>query len=191
MLKHNKMQTLNQIQKNIALKTKKIFNNKNKGFTLVELLVSTAIFSMVLVAIIGVIVTIMDVNKKSRTLSLVMNELNFTVESMNRSIKTGDVITNSGGTVSSLVVEDQNEDTITYFLQGGGIYKQTNTLDSSNKITSDEIIIEDLNFIVKHNDPNTQPLVIIAVRGYAEIGGRIKTDFNIQTAISQRKLNLD
>jgi prepilin-type N-terminal cleavage/methylation domain-containing protein len=66
--------------------------NKNlnkKGFTLVEIMVSIAIFSLVLVAAMGAILSVVDANRKAQTLVEAMNNLNFAMESISRTIKTG------------------------------------------------------------------------------------------------------
>lgn len=71
----------------------KIFNsqrNKNtKGFTLVETMVSLSIFSVVMVASVGIILSIISSNKRNQAVNSVVNNLNYSIESMVRDIKTG------------------------------------------------------------------------------------------------------
>lgn len=62
---------------------------KKKGFTLIEALVSLGIFSIVVVAATGVILSIISSNKKNQAISSVVNNLNYSIESMVRDIKTG------------------------------------------------------------------------------------------------------
>ena len=64
-------------------------HTKIKGFTLVEALVSLGIFSVVVVAASGVILSIINSNKKNQAVSSVVNNLNYSIESMVRDIKTG------------------------------------------------------------------------------------------------------
>lgn len=61
----------------------------NKGFTLIEALVSLGLFSIVVVAASGVILSIINSNKKNQAISSVVNNLNYSIESMVRDIKTG------------------------------------------------------------------------------------------------------
>ena len=68
-----------------------IKKTQQKGFTLIEMLDSVALFSVVLVVTLGSILTIMDSNKKARSLMSVMNNLNFSIDSMTRSIKAGKI----------------------------------------------------------------------------------------------------
>lgn len=63
--------------------------NKQKGFTLVETLVALALFSVVLVISGGVIVSIININKKNQAISSVVSNLNYSIDSMIRDIKTG------------------------------------------------------------------------------------------------------
>ena len=62
-----------------------------KGFTLIELMVSVAIFSVVMVLALGSLLSISTSEKKAETLKSVMNNLNFALDSMSRSIRTGSV----------------------------------------------------------------------------------------------------
>jgi prepilin-type N-terminal cleavage/methylation domain-containing protein len=72
--------------KNIIFKTKKIHNG---GFTLIETLVSLTLFTVVLVIAGGTIVSVIDINKRNQAISSVVNNLNYSIDSMVRDIKTG------------------------------------------------------------------------------------------------------
>lgn len=61
----------------------------NSGFTLIEVLVSLALFSVVLVIAGGTIVSVIDINKRNQVISSVVNNLNYSIDSMVRDIKTG------------------------------------------------------------------------------------------------------
>ena len=57
------------------------------GFTLIEMIVSVAIFSLVVVVSTGAVFTIIRTNQKVQTIKTVMENLNFALESMNRVIR--------------------------------------------------------------------------------------------------------
>ena len=61
----------------------------NKGFTLIELMVSVTIFIVVMVIALGSLLSISEAERKAETLKTVMNNLNFGLESMARSIRIG------------------------------------------------------------------------------------------------------
>ena len=62
---------------------------KQKGFTLVEMLVSVSLFSIVMMISTSTIFGIIAGNRKSQAINSVVNNLNFSIESMVRDIKTG------------------------------------------------------------------------------------------------------
>jgi prepilin-type N-terminal cleavage/methylation domain-containing protein len=67
-----------------------IYKYKNqKGFTLVEMLVSVALFSIVMTIATSTIFSIIAGNRKAQAINSVVNNLNFAIESMIRDIKTG------------------------------------------------------------------------------------------------------
>ncbi len=61
----------------------------NRGFTLIEMIVSLALFTVVAVVSIGALLKIMDANKKSISLKTVTNNINFALESMTREMRVG------------------------------------------------------------------------------------------------------
>lgn len=162
------------------------FKKQNKGFTLIEMLVSIALFSIVLTISIGVIFTVIDTNRKSQTLTLVMNNLNFTIESMTRSIKTAEP--NSFNETSNNLRLENNGKIIVYSFSEDAIYKSVGG-NTATPITSPDIVVESAIFDLIPTT-NGQPRVFIYVKGYAEITADVRSDFSIQTTVSPRKLNI-
>lgn len=77
-----------------------------RGFTLVEMMVSVAIFAVVMTISLGALLAMSESDRKAQTLKSVINNLNFSLDSMSRAIRTGtsyhcDV---SAPTVNSLTV---------------------------------------------------------------------------------------
>lgn len=72
-----------------------LINNMNqkplkiKGFLLIEIIVSIAIFIVVAVVAVGSLLKILDANKKALSLKNTINSLNYTVESMTREMRVG------------------------------------------------------------------------------------------------------
>lgn len=71
-------------------KNKNILNNQ-KGFTLLEMIISLAIFTIVAVVAVGALLKILDANRKSLTLKTAINNINFALESMSREMRVGRV----------------------------------------------------------------------------------------------------
>lgn len=60
-----------------------------RGFTLIEVLVSVAIFSFVMVIALGSLLAISTSDRKAESLKAVINNLSFSLDSMSRSVRTG------------------------------------------------------------------------------------------------------
>jgi type II secretion system protein J len=168
--------------------------NVKGGFTLIEMLVSIALFSIVVTIAMGSIFTIIDASRKSQTLTLVMNNLNFALEIMTRDIKTADpktLVTENSGDVLSM--KDQDGDIIRYrySTNDSNIEKSVNS-NGYYTIISDKVVVEKFHFQVldQATAGGAQPRVVLIVNGYAQITERIRSDFNIQTTVSPRGLNI-
>lgn len=92
-----------------------------------------------------------------------------------------------------------NADQITYFYDAAAeaVFRQIGTDESAEnqiRLTSEEVVVEGLSFLVDGSQSGTgsnaqQPFVRIRMWGYALIGST-RTNFNLQTAVTQRMLDL-
>ncbi len=180
---------------------------RNRGFTLVEIMVAVTVFSVVMVMSMGSIIGVFDANYKSKNLRSVMDNLNLTLESMTRTIRFGTnyhcgtttpttTPLDCGGTGNSnLTVRAQGGSQVTYSLSGGRIMR--NISGNSYAMTSPDVTITALTFRVYGSAPYSgganllQPQVIILVSGY--VGSKVSTrsTFTLQTTISQRILDFN
>lgn len=72
------------------------------GFTLIEMLVSVALFAVLVLVCIGALLSLVAANKKAQALEAVMNNLNISIDDMTRNLREGTAynctnITNPGG----------------------------------------------------------------------------------------------
>jgi type II secretory pathway pseudopilin PulG len=154
------------------------------------MLVAVTLFSIVLMICLGSIMTIVDVNRKSQTLTTVMNDLSFSLENMTRSIKTGQIDNTQLAAVdassfedfNALTVVNQDGEEIEYKLVSGAI------VEDNIPITSEQVTISELRFRIFYGDANRQPRVLMVVSGTASTSQSISSDFTIQTTVSQRDL---
>lgn len=164
----------------------------NKGFTLLEMLISLTIFSAVVIISLASVVTVVEVNKTSRALSSGVNDFNFAFESMTRTIKSG---INPVASANSLTIDgfakgskiNDSRVKITYRLGTntngtGSIEKQVGN-GPFLPITSPHMNITGLKFQVVRVE---QPRVRINLAGM--ISNNIDTKFDIQTMVSQRNV---
>lgn len=170
--------------------SKDLIQKKKNGYSLIELMVSVTIFSIVLVASLGAILAIIDANRKAQAISNVMNNLNAAVEEMTRTIKTGKDYSIS---IDSISVQNSRGDNITYSLTDDNtILKEIDGSEGQQSliVTAPEVTITNLSFTIGGDEGCSQPFVYIEVGGQAG-PEEVQTDFSIQTAISQRELNID
>jgi prepilin-type N-terminal cleavage/methylation domain-containing protein len=172
--------------------------NRSSGFTLIEMIVAVSIFTIVVFISIGSLLSISDANKKSNSLRTVMDNLNFAMENMSRSIRTGDnYLCNGVGNCPSgkdnFTFTDQNGVSVKYsFVEtnGLGMINISKAGGPPLRITSPDVDIDKLSFFVIGVGPNNgQPRVVISIIGVAGIKVKLKSKFSIQTTVSQRAID--
>ncbi len=181
-----------------SLKKNKI--KKEKAFTLIEMLISISLFTIVVTISFSALFSIMNANAKAKTMKLVINNLNMAMESMTREIRVGYRYTCSSapspttnGTDCSgggrIIFIAENGDKVAYRFSSSN---KTIERTRNGKIVSligDDVNIEDLKFYVHGTGTgdNIQPRVLIVLKGAINRENE-KTEFNIQTTVSQRKI---
>ncbi len=63
--------------------------HRKRAFTLIEMVVAVGLFSIVMMVALAIILSVVDNNKKVHSVNVVVNNLNFAIDSMVRDIKTG------------------------------------------------------------------------------------------------------
>ena len=170
-----------------------------RGFTLIEMLVSISVFMVVMLVAASSLLSIIDGNSKAQSLKSAINNLNFAIESMQKNIRVG--TSYLGRTSCSLESDtcigfvsykdsdnDSNKDYVLYRYNNQSIEKcisLTGSATCSNftRLTAPEVKITSMKFYI---DNSSQPRVLITVSGEAGTKQRIKTNFNLQTTVSQR-----
>ncbi len=184
------------------------------GFTLIELLVSVSLFVVVMMVSIGTLLSLVDANRKSQSLKAVTNNVNFALDTMSRTLRTGSDIECGGGSPdcdegdTDITFIDDKGCRITYaFVAPNGATPGYLTRRIANvpprvvncrvtagaqRLTSAEADITDMKFYVIGATPgdNVQPMVTMVIKGQA--GHDLNTDtlFNIQTTVTQRLLDI-
>lgn len=179
----------------------------NRGFSLIELMVSISIFTIALLVSSGAILSVLSANKKSQTLQVVMDNLNVSLESMTRDIRFGSKYFCGPGWSPGQVLDcaTSGRDQM-YFLQSDNLTNVQYYWDSAtNKImkrklpdptgfpiTGDDVKITSLSFTVSGTSitDHKQPRVLITVQGETNVGKTsTKSDFFLETLISQRNFD--
>jgi prepilin-type N-terminal cleavage/methylation domain-containing protein len=156
---------------------KSLADRRSGGFTLIEMMVSVALFAIVVMISMTAILSIVDSTKKAQSLKSVMNNLNFALETMTRSIKTGEIIYFNNPQIF-INVTDQNSIPLLYKLEDGAIKR------NGIAITAPEVIVDSLMF---YPAGSVQPSVVIVVQGTVKLSERVTSKFSIQSTVTQRK----
>ncbi|OGZ58664.1 MAG: hypothetical protein A2827_03360 [Candidatus Spechtbacteria bacterium RIFCSPHIGHO2_01_FULL_43_30] len=177
--------------------------NNNKGFSLVEILVSLAVFSIVAIAIGGFF--LMSVRGQRNTIARqnLIDNVRFAIEFMSRQIRLAqqDIAGSCTGSADSMFTESASDisfisydgDCITYQLAGEKIQIRPDDGESFSDMTSDDIIINSLEFTVdgRESDDGEQPRVTVIIE--AETSGQRPEDnlsIEVQTTISARNIDV-
>ncbi|MFA6515399.1 MAG: type II secretion system protein [Candidatus Paceibacterota bacterium] len=188
--------------------------NKKAGFTLIELMVATVVFTSIMLASMGSLFVTLNAARNSKAMRLAMDNVNFAMESMTRSIRMGtyyycvlngetmpsnnDVTSyqncSNGGTLIAFVPQKTySSNRVGYKLtsrtDGSGTHSlQRCDIDGCVDIVSSAVDIEKLLFFVNGSAPlpdTTQASVYIIIKGTVTVKG-VPTSFAIQTMASQR-----
>lgn len=196
------MKFFNRLKSNLG----EVSSRKDRGFTLVEVIVSIAIFTVVVtVAMVGLL-SVLDASRESRAQADAVDNLNFVVDDMIRRIRTGyDFDCAEGGNCpngadefsfasSEVNDSDGSNPTVTYELgehsNGKGRIDRTISTDGDTvAMTSPNVDVTNLTFYVTGTGTgdNQQSRVMILIE--AEVGeGDVLETFSLQTTVTQRLL---
>lgn len=189
----------------------------SKGFTLIEMLVAVAVFSVVMLIAVGSLLTLVDANRKAQAIKSVMNNLNFALESMVRNARVGsnyhcdptDALPDanidtprdcaSGGLLFAFEASDGDPsdptDQQVYRFINGSIERSDDSGATFIRVTAPEVRIEEMSFYVigapRGDSPlDLQPKMIVTVRGFAGATEKAKTEFSLQAVSSQRVFDI-
>jgi prepilin-type N-terminal cleavage/methylation domain-containing protein len=193
------------MKKILNLKKEKFF--LKRGFTLIEMIVAVAVFTILLGASIGAILSMVDANRKAQSLTSVINNLNIAIDTISRDIIVSrdlSTVNSSGVHTSCTNILNENtkiefkkgNDTTSYRLSAdanvcdGYIEKWTADVPQWRRITAPEVRIEKLVFELMGTGSNEQPKVLILVQGQAGFKDQLISDFRLQTTASQRSPEL-
>ncbi|HEY0220975.1 MAG TPA: prepilin-type N-terminal cleavage/methylation domain-containing protein [Candidatus Paceibacterota bacterium] len=172
----------------------------DKGFTLIELMVASSLFLVVMLIMSGSILSVFGANQRSKNLRSVMDNMNLTLESMTRTIRFGTNYhcgsagnlsdpNNCAGGANSITVRSSDGVQTTYTIAGGRIIRRIGGVDYF--MTSPEVVIDRLNFTVGGAPFGDlyQPNVLINISGHVEAKASDRANFILQTTVSQRRFD--
>ena len=185
---------------------------RQEGFTLIEILVSMALFSAVVLISTSLLLFLVRASDNSHAILTAINNLDFAMEQMARTLRMGHSFycadgihaptdqtqdCSFGAGKTSMSFTDAKDQRVVYKLNSGpdwGRLEREHITEGQRRVfsvTAPEIIITDLRFNVDGAPPNDgfQPRVSIRISGKTDIPGvneRDQVEFNLQTMVSSR-----
>lgn len=185
-----------------------IYDSKfnDNGFTLVEVLVALALFSLVISITVGIFVSGSGSQRKIIELYTTQREANYIMETVSRELRMATAIcavnTDSGCALPRLEMENKetdelefknyNENWTKYCLSdingncGNGAGFEYFSRDG-RRISSSDVIIENLKFYTSETFDQTQPLITVVLK--VKSRGKYGTNVILQDSISLRLYN--
>ncbi len=162
-------------------------NSKNAGFTLAELLVAMSVFIIVTVVAVGAFIQSLKSERHLVTMIAVDNEIQTALEQMSREIRTGYLFTTSTNPSVLLSFYNASGASTTYRLSSANAL-----LRNGVPITSSNVVVKSLNFIVSQNSGSCSPWRVTINLGVGAAGAdKSVAPVYIQTTVSSRTLPKD
>lgn len=191
-------------------------SSQRSGFTLVEVLVSVALFTIVMTTAVSALIIILDANRKAQNISNTINNAFFTFETMSRLMRTGVNYHCGGGGSTDSPQDCPNGDNEMFFTDDRGqfvhvwlteasgvgtIMQEADEDGASNGVsfgpeyplTSDDFDVETLLFTVTGSDITSdteQPKTTITFHGISNPGTPESSELKLQTTVTQRVIDL-
>lgn len=188
---------------------------RQRGFSLIEVLVSLSIFAIVVTMAVGTLIVLIDANTKAQAIQTAVNNVSYVLDGMVRDVRTGyayECESNSGSlNFSSNASNDcpsgysnfaftetggsltgsSGSHRIGYRLNNGVIERQIESAGWQAMTSSDvDITILDFVLVGTDNSSDQAPTVTIYLEGQVtDTAGKVNT-FNLQTTITQQSLDV-
>lgn len=169
-----------------------------KGFTLLEMMVATGIFSVVIIIAIGAMISLNQAQIKAANIQNIQDNVRFALESMTKEIRTGTQFSVAGCSFSGCTeITFFNEGVnLGYCLSGDVIRRFLPPVDcgSGSPITSDAVSIKKMLFyLVGQNagPSDGQPRATIIIEAQSRNSAlQLETHFNLQTTVTPRRRDI-
>lgn len=187
-----------------------LLKRKIRGFTLVETIVATGLFSVVMIVATTALLSLFSANRKAQAVQSVMTNLNVAVDGMARAVRMGtkyrcggsapaDPNCASGGTVLFFEAFGGNSASnlddwmYQYDSVGKRILRSKENGANPIPVTSSEITVDSFTvYVVGASEGDVyQPKVVMVIKGTVNANSpRARTTFSLQATAVQRSIDI-
>lgn len=170
------------------------FFKKIRGFTILELIVAIAVFSILTTLATGGFVRALKTERQISAYTAVNSNVGLFLEQIAREARTGSnfcINGNSCPSSSILSFLNASGENVTYCLESGAIKRSIGSgCSSGQNITGDNVSVENLRFILfgNQNGDGYPPRVTILVGATSRLASALSYKVNLQTTVSSRIL---
>ncbi|KKS66147.1 MAG: hypothetical protein UV36_C0035G0002 [Parcubacteria group bacterium GW2011_GWC2_42_6] len=162
--------------------TEKLFFDRKNGHTLIELIVALAVFSMAILAVVGIFLIGMSGVQRIFNDQNIQEATRYITESMGKELRMSIINTAPGGPYSSINITNTDGETFDYVFNG--ITHQINR--GGQILNSDKIKIDGAFYIQRTG--TTEPRITIIINAEAVAAKESQQSrINLQTTLSSRQ----
>ena len=172
----------------------KKFKNRN-GFTLMEVLIYTSLFAIVGSLLVGILLTITQIQQRESAAAEVTGQLNFITQTINRLVReSSNIEINAGTTVSNLKLRmaDATKDPTCVSLVGGVIKlaegpggNPNDCTTVTSDLTNDRVVVDTLNFKKFTQYPGHDTVSVDIVVTYSSQNPKSQVQRTLSSAIAR------
>lgn len=159
---------------------------RNKGFTLIELIVAMAIFIIVISLVVSLLMTSLKGQRRVVAIQDVQDNARYLLEFMAKEIRMSEI---DSSTYYTLTLKRADGETVTYSFAGGNITRTDSS--TSGPINSDQVLVSGRFYATGiGSGDNQQPKVTIAMKIETQGKPEEESEISTQTTLSPRNLEL-
>lgn len=159
-------------------------NIKSGGFTILEMLVATAVFTVVMIMAMESLLNINSAQKKAESFRSVSDNLNFALDAMTREIRTGKLYSSDS---TYIAFQNASLENIVYNAQAGQLMRSSDGGSTFIPLTDTNVSIDYASFTLTGEGvgDNLQPSVRINLSASFGSEQKSASNINLQTSVSQ------